>query len=448
MKLIYKAIMMILLLSIMFIGVGSRGGISREQNSVLDNNLDQDKKIMVSPNPDVYKDEESLREAGYETEAEIEELYGIMANNVIKKANADLIPDPGTSRKVLMIPVEFTDETFDVDKDKAHFEAMGDKLSDYYEQNSAYVDGISGITIDVTVSDVVTTSTTMATYGGDTSSPGSDDVEGPIYLLAKYAVHLLDLEGFDFGPYDTDNDGEIDHLIILHAGIGQEEDSSNSDAIWSHQWSIFGGYDVNGGATAREYLMVPETMTLGVLAHEFGHDIGLPDLYDTNGSTQGYSYGVGDWCLMGGSGSWNAKNGELDGESPSNISAWGGRLFLGWSDVTNIVASGPGTINNTSYPGDMYRIWAKGDENTDEYYLVELREIRNDQLFDEAIPGEGVLIWHVDEGKVDSTIDINSVNDDSSRLGVELEQADGLYEIKKRPIVVVTTVMCTMFLGR
>lgn len=170
-------------------------------------------------------------------------------------------------------------------------------------------------------------------------------------------------------------------------------------------------------------------MTLGVLAHEFGHDIGLPDLYDTNGSTQGYSYGVGDWCLMG-SGSWNAKNGELDGESPSNISAWG-RLFLGWSDVTNIVASGPGTINNTSYPGDMYRIWAKGDENTDEYYLVELREIRNDQLFDEAIPGEGVLIWHVDEGKVDSTIDINSVNDDSSRLGVELEQADGLYEIKK-----------------
>ena len=111
--------------------------------------------------------------------------------------------------------------------------------------------------------------------------------------------------------YDFDGDGDfneadgyIDHFQAVHAGEG-EEAGADADAIWSHRWYVGTGYgttgpsvgganNLGGGAQIGDskyfigdYTVEPENGGLGVFAHEFGHDLGLPDYYDTAGGENG-----------------------------------------------------------------------------------------------------------------------------------------------------------------
>src|SRR5690606_32416697 len=109
-------------------------------------------------------------------------------------------------------------------------------------------------------------------------------------------------------------DGYIDHFQAVHAGEGEEAGggAQGGDAIWSHRWYAFPGTDSGPSFNRRggvplgdsgfwigDYTTEPENGGLGVFAHEFGHDLGLPDLYDTAGGQNG----TGFWTLMA-SGSW------------------------------------------------------------------------------------------------------------------------------------------------
>ena len=121
--------------------------------------------------------------------------------------------------------------------------------------------------------------------------------------------------------YDYDNDGNfdepdgyIDHFQAVHAGEGEEAGggAQGADAIWSHRWYVNPtDYGQTGPASARrtssaarrsaspdfwigDYTVEPENGGLGVFAHEFGHDLGLPDFYDTAGGENG----TGFWTLM------------------------------------------------------------------------------------------------------------------------------------------------------
>src|SRR5690606_16417870 len=104
----------------------------------------------------------------------------------------------------------------------------------------------------------------------------------------------------------TEPDGYIDHFQAVHAGEGEEAGAPES-TIWSHRWSVGqrsgggpewnrnGGVQIgNTGLWIRDYTTEPENGGLGVFAHEFGHDLGLPDLYDTSGGENG----TGFWTLM------------------------------------------------------------------------------------------------------------------------------------------------------
>lgn len=209
----------------------------------------------------------------------------------------DYAPAAGVTEKVLVIPIEFLDEKFDAGHNQAYFANILNGMKDYYEKNSGYVAGSHGISVDATVSAIVTSSYNMAHYGADTFGIDTGDGSStqPIYQLAREAVQKLNAMGFDFSPYDgSDADSVIDHIFIIHAGQGQEESVSATTNIWSHAWNISPGEPIDG-KVAVNYTCVPETGTMGVYAHEFGHDIGLPDLYDTNGATDGYTSGVGDW---------------------------------------------------------------------------------------------------------------------------------------------------------
>ena len=84
-----------------------------------------------------------------------------------------------------------------------------------------------------------------------------------------------------------------------------------------------------------DYTTEPENGGLGVFAHEFGHDLGLPDLYDTG---TGGDNGTGFWTLMSG-GSWMNHGGNSIGTTPDYMDPWS-KLFVGWLDYEVVLIQG------------------------------------------------------------------------------------------------------------
>ncbi|GAB3964916.1 immune inhibitor A domain-containing protein [Plantactinospora veratri] len=154
--------------------------------------------------------------------------------------------------------------------------------------------------------------------------------------------------------YDHDGDGDfneadgyVDHFQAVHAGEGEEAGggAQGADAIWSHRWAAFtdlagsagpefnkaGGVQIgDSGLWIRDYTTEPENGGLGVFAHEYGHDLGLPDLYDT----QGGDNGVGFWSLMA-SGSWLNEGKQEIGTKPGYMDPWS-KLYLGWLNYSTV----------------------------------------------------------------------------------------------------------------
>ncbi|MFX0061296.1 MAG: M6 family metalloprotease domain-containing protein [Candidatus Hermodarchaeota archaeon] len=246
------------------------------------------------------------------------------------------------------------------------------------------------------------TSQTLAWYGAD-ATPTDDDLNGEIYELVKDVVQLADAD-VDFSQYDTDSDGYVDSLAIIHAGAGQESSGDPND-IWSHRWFIL--QPANGiivdGVRVYGYTMQAEESPVGVFAHEFGHDFGgLPDLYDYDSSSDG----IGKWGMMAG-GSWNG-----GGNRPAHFSAWS-QIQLGWIIPTIIDTSGTYTLHSFNDTGEVYKIVI--NESPYEYFLLSYRQ--EEGYYDSYLPGSGLLIWHIDESMFD--------NDDENHKLVDLEEADG-----------------------
>ena len=212
----------------------------------------------------------------------------------------------------------------------------------------------------------------------------------------------------NFKNYDNDNDGYVDAFVIIHAGRGAEQTASTKD-IWSHKWVLPNEYNADGTGVYA-YLTVPEDCRLGVCAHELGHLLfGFPDLYDTDYTSEG----VGEWCLMG-AGSWNNS-----GLTPAHPCAWC-KIQQGWVEVSNPTKNQSSVkIEAVQKTNKVFRLWKNGTQGN-EYFLVENRQQKK---YDKYIPGNGLLIWHIDDG----------IDDNSNELHyrVALMQADGRRDLEK-----------------
>ena len=171
---------------------------------------------------------------------------------------------------------------------------------------------------------------------------GHPDNPGGPGTLGEHAVNALAAAdpGFHWEDYDVEDqgdadgdgnvlepDGIVDHLVLVHAG----EDKSGGGgaegvyAIWAHSSAIPGGYTVPGtDMKISNYIVQPEDSGVGVFAHEYGHDLGLPDLYDTSG---GGDSDVDFWDLMA-SGS---HTGPIFQSMPTHMGLWD-KWVLGWAD--------------------------------------------------------------------------------------------------------------------
>ncbi|WP_232696673.1 immune inhibitor A domain-containing protein [Brevibacillus daliensis] len=140
-------------------------------------------------------------------------------------------------------------------------------------------------------------------YKGDDSNPRELVIE-TLEQVGKLIEGKEDLYD-QRDPYDMDGDGDLnepdgylDNLMVVHAGIG-EETGENDDAIWSHRWTLEEPVEIPGTSLlAYDYMIQPEDGASGVFSHEYGHNLGLPDLYDTSSNDNNYDSPVGAWSLM------------------------------------------------------------------------------------------------------------------------------------------------------
>jgi immune inhibitor A len=237
----------------------------------------------------------------------------------------------------------------------------------FYEEQSG-----GSYTVEGTVSPWLTVPGTAKEYGDDNPLGGHDNLnpKGPRDLIkdtlkaaAASGINLADYDHYD--QYDMDGDGNynepdglVDHLMVIHAGVGQEAGGGKlgDDAIWSHRWTLNGVYAIPGTTAsvdywggkmgAYDYTVEPEDGATGVFAHEFGHDLGLPDEYDTNYSGQGEPVGV--WSIMSG-GSWGGK---IAGTQPTSFSAQNKQFFQNtiggnWANIKEVNAS---SLDKWGYP--------------------------------------------------------------------------------------------------
>jgi immune inhibitor A len=163
---------------------------------------------------------------------------------------------------------------------------------------------------------------------------------------AEIDDYLGDFDVWDRYDWDMDGifdepDGYIDHMQFVHAGPGNESCVGTCDwAIWSHSWLAFfslmgtagpspefleGGIQIgNSSYWVNKYTIQPENGGVGVFAHEYGHDLGLVDLYDTSGGENG----TGFWTLMSSGSNLGGDNPDI-GSKPSHMGAWE-KFQLGW----------------------------------------------------------------------------------------------------------------------
>ena len=308
-------------------------------------------------------------------------------------------------------------------------------LSEYYAEVSRGVFAVAG-----EVTEWTTLPHTASYYEPDSSD--SSDRYGNAGEFIQDA--LLGVDGsFDFSQFDNDgpdgvpnsgdDDGYVDAVAFIYPA---EPMSCGGPGIWPHRWRFeawgLGTFYTDDAAANGGFIKVSDyiiqsglncfgrgIMGSGTIAHELGHALDLPDLYDTDRDDGTDSRGIGYWGLMG-SGNHNEQT------SPAHMSAWS-KDFLGWVDVTTVVTNQSGMqLQPIQTTGSVLRVDAP---NTNEYFLLSNRQrVGSDAHLQET----GLLIWHIDSDVIAAKSNSNRVNADANHKGVDLEEADGLADLDFR----------------
>lgn len=290
-------------------------------------------------------------------------------------------------QRTLVILMQYQDRPFV--KSKAEFEALFNQpnyqadgaqgsVKDYFRENSY---GQLDLTCDIL--GPFTASRERQYYGGN-NREGQDSNPSALFMEAlDYAASLIDL-----AAYDTDQDGVLNNIHILFAGHG-EEAGAPADAIWSHEARFsepvrMENLQITGYSCAPELRgnSGEDISRIGVHCHEICHSFGAPDFYDTDYQAGGEYSGTGQWDLMG-SGNWND-----DGISPAHLNPYL-KLAFGWSVCEELDREGDILLPPSVEENRIYRL---NTETEGDYFLLENRQ----QIgFDAALPGYGLLVYHI-----------------------------------------------------
>ena len=255
----------------------------------------------------------------------------------------------------------------------------------------------------------------------------------------------------DFSQYVTSasDNGFVPLVLFIHPAMGGEcgPVSMPENHLWAHRFTVgtfttndndpfnagqkvkISDYILQSGLGGQNSCTTSQIMPIGTVAHESGHGFGLPDLYDTNGETEG----VGQWDLMS-SGSF------ITGFSPARMSAWT-LNELGWITLAPATTTGTYTFDAAPLSDTAFYVRVQGANPRGEYFLLENRQR---QQSDSALirfhcaragspgcPG-GLLIWHIDSAKIAQSFG-NTVNTGAIH-GVAVVQADAFGNLDAAPV--------------
>ncbi len=361
--------------------------------------------------------------------------------------------------------------------DSNYFDAHLKALSEYYLTVSQ---GKLHLTWDVYPSgkdSIYQLPNDMSFYGACADELDFDSI---IAGLERYFVDCIRLADsttpeIEFGNYES--------IMLFHAGTDQQNNigfppTCNDmftgfirfgSQIEAEDGTVFeNGVPVDGGVdTIRTALLVPEAISQdnratamnAVLAHEFGHQLGLVDLYRTGS----FRTQLGDFALMDNNGfgtgiDFGFPVGSVFGINPLFPCAWS-RAYLGFEEVVDFRQGSDIRLVAAEIVSDGIKI-ARVPISDDEYYLIENRVMDTDNLptfiladpatsvilgpsnanreltgeYDHLMPGSGVLIYHVDESVARMDFNGNGINNfyenqlqlDADKRFIRIVEADGL----------------------
>ena len=332
-------------------------------------------------------------------------------------------------KKAIMILVNFKDKSFQTGHDNALFNRIANEegfsegnfkgsMADYFKAQSR-----GKFELDFDVVGPVSVSKNVSYYGKNDSA-GNDMYVGE---MVCEAVTLAKGQVADWTPYDWDDDGYVDQVYFVFAGMG-EADGGASTTIWPHAYDLntaarygdgTGPVAVGTNLYVNSYACGPELEGqygningIGTMCHEYSHCLGYPDFYDTDYSG---GQGMGEWDLMD-AGPYNG-----DGYQPAGYTSYE-RWFAGWEEPIELKAENVEVRNMKSLQngGEFYIIY--NDKNPNEYYLLENRQ---QDGWDASTPYAGLLILHCDYDA--SVWEANGPNDDPNHQRFTAVPADGEY---------------------
>jgi len=365
----------------------------------------------------------------------------LLATESIKPISKVSSTPPSSQQNVLVILTQFNDVKLTYSARAWYdtiFNPSTKSMNNFYKQSSFNkLNFLPAQESEGTVNDgIVTVSLNYnhPNYGGD--------LDGIDYDLQQA---LLKTNNYvDFKVYDKNGDGKLvtDELHIIFVFAGQEASAvyqvpyAYEPSIWAHKSNIMRQFSLDGiNFYNEDYLAIGEKhedhkATMGVICHEVGHSLGLPDLYDIDYS----SSGVGEHSLMA-SGSWGYVANEYPGQTPTDLDPWS-KIYLGFMQPELINYDIDATVN--SMATGKYNILKVITRNPQEYFLIENRQPTG---YDEALRNfginSGIAIWHINEAVIEAGMYTNEVNSNDLRRGVDLEEANegsrGLRQLDLRP---------------
>lgn len=289
-------------------------------------------------------------------------------------------------------------------------------MNDYYRENS-----LNQITITGEVLDWVKMDKTLEKYDEDYDAGAEWGIgDGVEEIVGKSDGRV------DFSEYDQDNDGEVDNLMVIFVGDsdarnGDADGDGNpedSNAIWPLKWFLQSDYSTSDGVVISDFFVCVESCSMGTFAHEFAHNLGLPDLYDTDYSSEG----VGLWSIMAGG---NYLQDSLGQDNPAHLDAWS-KYKLGWitpETLDPVAQTDDIMLNSIARSGHCLKV----EISTTEYFLIEYRS-NVAANYDAGLPASGILVWHIDESRTDAWG--NYDNSDENHPVVRLIQQDGFFDLE------------------
>ena len=347
--------------------------------------------------------------------------------SIRKLTSATKAGNSKTQHRGLALLVQFTDTKFRYKKEdfenllnQKGFKGTG-SAKDYYE----YQFGENWeFTFDV--SEIITLPYAAEHYGRNDQSGHDIRVEEMVKEACKKADETI-----DFSLYDLDNDGFVDNVYLFYAGESEAENTEDTDLIWPHLYYIYSGdakiylkldgKQIDMYACSSELTDGRSLTGIGPFCHEFGHSLGLADLYDTDYDEDG-GWAAGTWrttSIMDG-GNYNNNS-----ATPPNLNCIE-REMLGISTATILEKGESYTLAPIQENSTIFRL---DTDTPGEYYLL---ECRNNQGWDKYIGGKGMLVYHIDRNYTitydEYTRDAwywNAVNAISTHQCADLIEADG-----------------------